>query len=304
MATSVTSSGLIAAADKAIIAAQPVLETLTLFSTDFSPEAAKVGSGVAVEVLSASATDFGTSNGYTVSTNAIKPATVTLAKHKKSTFTIADTEALANELSPVWANLAPTAGKAIASAVVKDVVSALAYDKAKAKVTKAATTLADFADIRRQVVENDLDPADCALLLVPEYYAKLLAVLPTNVIGDSEAIRRAVIGSFLGFKAVVEAPNASKADSSSTTKGIGFVVPTGAVCIAARAVVPVKAGGNLIEFGTIQDEKTGFVFGQRVVVDADQGTCSWSVDALYGVALSYDSAKASNAPRFLQVVSA
>lgn len=299
MATSVTSSGLVAAADKVIVASSPILEQIALFSTDFSLDAAKIGSGVAVEVLSATAGDFGAANGYTVPTNNIKPTTVTLNKHKKSTFTIGDKDALENELAPVWANLAPVAGKAIAKAVVADVCGLLTTANAKAKITKAASTLADFAAIRAEVVGNDLDPADCTLLLTPEYYAKLLAVLPTNVIGDSEAIRRAVIGSFLGFKAVVEAPNIATADNC-----FGFVVPTGAVCVAARAIVPVKAGGNLVEFGTIQDETTGFVFGQRVVVDADQGNCSWTVDALYGVALSYAASGADNAPRYLQVVSA
>lgn len=296
MATSVTSSGLVAAADKVIVASSPILEQLALFSTDFSLDAAKIGSGVAVEVLSAAAGDFGASNGYTVSTNAIKPTTVTLNKHKKSTFTIGDTDALENELAPVWANLAPVAGKAIAKAVVGDVCALLTAAGAQAKIVKAAATLADFAAIRAEVVAKDIDPTDATLMLTPEYYAKLLAVLPTNVIGDSEAVRRAVIGSFLGFKAVVEAPNISGA--------IGYVVPTGAVCVAARAIVPVKAGGNLVEFGTIQDETTGFVFGQRVVVDADQGTCSWTVDALYGVALAYSEKGASNAPRYLAVAAA
>lgn len=293
MATSVTSSGLVAAADKVIVASSPVLEQITLFSTDFSLDAAKIGSGVAVEVLSATAGDFGAANGYTVSTNAIKPVTVTLGKHKKSTFAISDVDALQNELAPVWANLAPVAGKAIAKAVVEDVCTLLTSGDAKAKITKDASTLADFAEIRAKVVENGFDPADCTLLLKPEYYARLLAVLPTNVIGDSEAIRRAVIGSFLGFKAVVEAPHITS---------MGFIVPTGAVCVAARAIVPVKAGGNLVEFGTIQDETTGFVFGQRVVVDADQGTCAWTVDALYGVALSAKGA--DNAPGYLEVVAA
>jgi len=309
MATSVTSAGLKAAADKVIIASRPVVEVLKLFATNFDVKPAVKGDGVAVEVLSATASDFGSQNGYTVSTNGIKPATVALNQHKKSTYTIGDTDALENEFAPVWANLAPTAGKAVAKEAVAYAMSLLTYDKAKAQLTKNPSTLGDWSDIRALVVAQDLDPADCVLALIPEYFAKLIALVPANTLGSDEAIRMARLGEFLGFKAVIEAPNASNVSGAavsgvSPTNGIGYVIPTGALCIAGRVVQPVKAGGNLIEFGTIQDEETGFAFGTRVVVDADQGTCSWSVDALFGAALSYktgDGGYNNGAPRFLQI---
>lgn len=307
MATSVTSAGLKAASDKIILAARPVVEVIKLFSTDFSVENAKKGSGIAVEILSATAGDFGAANGYTVSTNSIKPATVTLNQHKKSTFTISDVDAIENELSPVWGSLAPVSGKAVAKAASKYVLDLLTYSGAKAQIAQdlaSSPTLAKFANLRALVEAQDLDPADCTLLLIPSAYAALISCLPASVIGDGEAVRRAVIGSFLGFKAVVEAPNASTADTASTAKGIGFVVPTGAIAVAARTVHPVRDGGNLVEFGTVQDDETGFVFGSRVVVDADQGTCSWTVDTLFGASLTYDSTTATTAPRYLQIKSA
>ena len=307
MATSVTSAGLAAAADKVILAARPIVEVLKLFTTDFSVDNSKIGSGIAVEILAADASDFGSSNGYTKSTNTIKPCTVTLNQHKKSTYTIGDTDVLANELAPVWAHLAPTAGKAVAKVASKYVVDLLTYTNAKAQITVdlvSSPTLAKFASLRASVEAQGYDPADCTLIIIPTAYAALISVLPANIIGDSDAVRRAVIGEFLGFKAVMESPNASTSSAASATNGIGFIVPTGAVAIAARTVHPVKAGGNLLEFGTIQDEETGFVFGQRVVVDADQGTCSWSVDSLFGAKLTYDSTTATTAPRYLQIKSA
>lgn len=307
MATSVTSAGLKAASDKIILAARPVVEVLKLFSTDFSVDNSKVGSGIAVEILSATAGDFGAANGYTVPTNTIKPTTVTLTQHKKSTFTISDIDVLENELSPVWGSLAPVSGKAVAKAASKFVIDLLTHGNAKAQIVQdlaSSPSLAKFANLRALVEAQDLDPADCTLMLVPTAYAALVSCLPANVIGDSDAVRRAVIGAFLGFKAVVEAPNASTADSATTAKGLGFIVPTGAVAVAARTIHPVKAGGNLIEFGTVQDEETGFVFGSRVVVDADQGTCSWTVDSLFGASLTYDATTATTAPRYLQIKSA
>lgn len=303
MATSVTSAGLKAAADKVILASRGVVEALKFFSTDFSVDVAKPGSAVAVEVLNAVAGDFGAQNGYTVSTNTIKPATVTLSQHKKSTYQISDIDALQNDLAPVWSHLAPTAGKAVAAAAVADAIALLTYGNAKAQITQTLSALGDFATVRAGVVAQSLDPADCALILTPAAYATLLTMLPVNVLGSDEALRRAELGSFLGFKAVIESPSAAVASSASANLGWGFVVPTGALAVACRVVAPVKAGGNLIEFGTIQDEETGFAFGQRVVVNADQGNCNWTVDALYGATLTYHATNCPNAPRYLQLVS-
>ncbi len=274
MATSVTKAGLVAAADKVILAAQPIIEQVSLFTTNFTLDPAKYGDGVAVEVLSATAGDFGADNGYTKSTNSIKPTTVKLNKHKKSTFTIGDIDALENDLSPVWSNLAPIAGRALATQVVKDVFEFFQPPMAKGTFKSDLKTLADFTSVFGQAVKAGIDPADCTLVLTPEHYANLLAALPVSVIGDNEVMRRAVVGAFLGFKAVI---------CQAGDGAFDMVVPTGAVVAAARVIYPVREGGNLVEFGTIQDEKTGFGFGQRVVVDADQGTCSWTVDVLYGV---------------------
>ena len=302
MATSVTSAGLKAAADKVILAARPATEIIKLFTTDCSVDAAKKGSAVAVEVLSATAADFSASNGYTKSTNSIEPATVILNKHKKSTFQISDVNALTDELAAVWSQLAPVAGRAVSAALVADAIGCLTYAAAKSQITKAIASLGDFADVRAAAIDAGMDAADCTLILTPAKYAQLLTLLPANILGADAAIRRAEIGAFLGFKAIVESANASTLSAASTNKGWGYIVPTGALAVSSRCVVPVKDGGNLIEFGTIQDEATGFTFGQRVVVDPDQGNCNWTVDSLYGAALTYDASTCPNAPRFVQLI--
>lgn len=304
MSTSVTKAGLKAAADKVILAARPVVEVIRLFSTNISPDSARKGDGVAVEVLSAVAGDFGSSNGYTKSNGTIKPATVTLDKHKKASFTIADTDALENELDPVWGAMTPANAKAVAKAVVTDVMALLTHTNAKAVVTAAHATLANFTAIRSIAEANGLDPADCVLALTPAAYADLLSVIPANVYGSDEAIRMGQIGAFIGFKAVIDAPNATTTSGASETKGFGFIIPTGAIAVAARTVKALKAGGNLLESGTITDDETGFTFGTRVVVDTDQGETTWNVDCLYGAALTYHASTNPNAPRYVQLKTA
>ena len=303
MATSVTSQGLVAGADKCILAARPYLEFIKLFSTNFKALNAEQYSAVAVNVLAASSEDFGANAGYTHSTNTIKPATVTLNKHRKSTWSIGDKDAIMNELAPCWAELGPKAGEAIGKYAVQQVMGLLTYSAATAQITQAThATLKDFTALWAGAVSKDLDPTQCVLLLTPAAYADLLAVLPVNVIGSDEAIRSGMVGRFLGFKAVVPSPNLSAASTASANNAYGAIVPEGAIAVADRIVEPVREGGNLIEFGTITDDPTGFALGTRVVVDADQGTCNWSVDCLFGCALSKQSS--NGAPGFYQIISA
>ena len=114
MATSVTSQGLVAAADKVILSSRPFLEAVKLFSTNLKPVNGAQYSAIAVNVLAASSENFGAAAGYTHPTNTIKPATVTLANHRKSTFTISDVDALTNELAPCWAAMPGKAAEGVA----------------------------------------------------------------------------------------------------------------------------------------------------------------------------------------------
>lgn len=306
MATSVTANaGLVAAADKCILAIKPFVEFTRLFSTNYAPVGGEKYSAVAVEVLSSDSEDFDPDNGknYTHSTNKIAPATVTLSTHRKSTFTVSDRQALENELAPCWAMFGPKAAEAVGKYAVQSIMGLLTYGNRDAAITQATyAALADFTAIWGKVVAAGYDPRQCVLILTPAAYANLLAVLPAYVIGDDQILRTAMIGEFLGFKAVVPSPNASAASAASANNGIGFVVPEGAIATANRVVTPIMEGGGLLEFSTATDDATGFSMGFRTVVDAANGKVSWTADALWGAALSKQSS--NGAPGYLQIVTA
>lgn len=314
MITSVTSAGLKAGADKVILSARPYLEFLADFSINFKPLTAARYDSIAVEVLNASEEAFGPGAGYTHGTNTIKPAAVSLTERRKSTWNIGDRDALENELAPCWSQFGPKAGLAVAARAVTFAMSKLTYAARAAAITQATySALADFTTIMAQVVDLGIDPGICVLLLNPTAFASLLSVLPAYVKGDDgDALRYARIGEFLGFKSVRLAPHASKVSGAAVEgvtpqNGFGFIVPEGALAVADRIVTPVREGGNLIESGTFTDDVTGFAFGTRVVLDTDQGTCSWTTEALYGVALAKQTLPdntSNNAPGFYQLVTA
>ena len=299
MATSVTKAGLKAAADKVIVAAGPDLEIIKLFATDFSTSFGKKGDAVAVEVLSATTEAFGSSAGYAHATNKIAPATITLTKHQKSTFSISDVDALDNELDPVWDKLAPLSAEAVVGDIVEDVLALPTVANATNTITAAShTTLAHFTSVRKAFVDLKLAKmSDSVLILSTGAFADLLGVLPQSVIGTGDVIQNASIARFLGYKAVLESPN-----MSTTSNAWGYIVPSGAIGVAARLVKALKPGGNLLESGYIQDDVTGLVLGTRVVVDADQGETFWTVDCNYGCALTKQSS--NGAPGYVAIVSA
>jgi len=310
MPTSVAQkAGLVAAADKCILSLRPFLEFTKLFSTNYAPQNGEKYSGIAVEVLASDSEDFvENSKNYCHSTNTIAPALVQLTNHRKSTFTVSDKDAIENELAPCWSMFGPKSAEAVGKFAVQSIMSLLTYTAAAAQITQATiAALADFTAIWGKVVAAGYDPRRCVLILTPTAYASLLAALPAYVIGDDQILRSAMIGEFLGFKAVVPSPNSSVASAAAANNGFGFVVPEGAIATANRILTPVVEGGGLIEFSTATDEATGFSMGFRTVVDACNGKVSWTAECLWGAALAKQTLTggASNgAPGFLQLVTA
>ena len=305
MATSLTKKGIIAASDKVIVAARPALEIISQFTTDFSPEAVKPGTGVAVDVLSAAAEDFAkdTAN-YAHTTNTVKPVVVKTDIRKKSTFSLDDLDAIEDETAHLWDKFAPVAGRAVGEALVKAVTGRLAYGSATAQVTQSLATLADFFALRAYTEGTaKIDPATCVLMLLPTQYNLLCSLLNAGIVGDGSVVRGAIIGQALGFKAVYSAPTCSAASADSATKGVGYIVPENAVAVVNRVVRPIKgAMGNLLEYGEATDEVSGVTISHRVVLDAANGECFWTAEGLFGCALS--KSKENGAPGFYQIVKA
>ena len=312
MATSLTKKGLLAAADKVIVAARPALEIVSQFTTDFSDEFVKPGTGIAVDVMAAAAQTFtkGTYDYGTATGGTIKPIIVATDIRKISNFSLDDLDALEDETAHLWDKFAPVAGRAVAVELVKSVTAKLAYSAATAQVTLGGSTLADFFALRGYVEGTaKIDPSTCVLLLAPTTYSTLCSVLNSGIVGDGSVVRGANIGQALGFKAVYSAPTApvqsGTSEGTAVNKGVGFIVPENAVAVVNRVVKPIKGNvGGLIEFGTHTDEVSGVTLSHRVVYNAATGECFWTAEGLFGSKLTKldASGNATGAPGFYQIV--
>jgi len=305
MATSLTSPGIVRAGDKAIIAARQALEKISLFATDFSADAVLPGTTLKLPVFSGSASSFDPSNshGYNDAEGAIKWAAIGFDTHKKCTFGLTDKDKLLVDTDPFWPKAGEAAGQAVAIELVKAATGCLVYTAAT-QITSWSVSLANMAALRASCATNKLDPARCVVILEPESYAALLALLPANVIGDGSAITSGIIKGLYGFKAVIEGTTISKqsgvADSTPVNKGVGFIVPEDALMVAGRVIVPQE--GVCEQFETTTDEVTGLTLGHRVTVDQNTGSRYYTVEAVLGAALSLQSS--NGAPKFLQLVTA
>ena len=313
MATSLTKKGLIAASDKVIVAARPALELISQFTTDFSADAVKPGTGVAVDVMTATAETFVKStNNYTHTTGTIKNFIVPCNVRKKSTFSLDDIDCLEDETAHCWSKFGPVAGRAVAVELVKAVTGLLTRTARAAAYTLGGSTLANFTALRAYVegkkagVDDGIDPSTCVLLLEPTTYSALLAVLPDSVIGTGDVLRTGAIGQFLGFKAVFPAPTISTdGAAASDGKGKGFIVPENALAVVNRTVRPLKGiGGELLEFGEFTDEISGITLTQRVVAESGDGEVFWTSEGLFGAKLTAKDAdgNATGAPGYYQIV--
>ena len=306
MATSsLTKKGLLAAADKVIIGARPALELVSQFTTDFSAEAVKPGTGVAVDVLKAGTATFvkGTNDYGTGNTGTVKNITVTTDIRKISSFMLDDLDALEDETSHLWDKFGPAAGRAIGADLVKSVTGKLTRtNRADAYTLAGSPALGDFFKIRGYIEGKGIDPSTCVLLLEPTTYSLLCSLLNAGIVGDGSVVRAGIIGQALGFKSVFSGPTISTdGAAASDGKGKGFVVPENALAVVNRVVKPIKGvAGGLLEYGVSTDEVSGVSISQRVVYDAKAGECWWSAEGLFGSKLTL--ADSNGAPGYYQIV--
>ena len=310
MSTSLTKKGLIAASDKVIVAARPALEIISQFTTDFSDEAVKPGTGIAVDVLTATAETFDKdSANYGHATGTIKNFQVATDIRKKSTFALDDLDVLEDETAHCWSKFGPVSGRAVAVELIKSVTGKLTRTARDAAITLGGSTLADFLALSAYIEGTaKIDPSTCVLLLEPSTHKLLCSLLTASVVGDGGVIRGVAIGQALGFKAIYSAPTVNRdSAAASDGKGKGFIVPENALAIVNRVVKPLKgAVGDLIEYGEVTDELSGVTLTERVVVNPDDGEAFWTSEGLFGSKLTAtdDNGNATGAPGFYQVVTA
>lgn len=269
-------------ADKVIEAFTAELAPLGAFSTDFSPEAEKIGATVAV-AIPANITASTSQNAYeTEDSGALGAAVVPLTGYAKATVGITDAQA-ANSPSAKLEKFATQQAKAVARKIILDAWALILHATYSQKVTKAlaAFTSADVRALRVMLSKADVPVSDRSLILNPDFYDKVigdttLTVASALAYGGPEAIREGIVPRLLGF-----AMHQSNIVPANGENLVGFAVHPSAMAIAIRPLKP-QAPNEYLETRVISDEKTGISLGYRRHYSPAKGTHFCTFEAVYG----------------------
>jgi len=266
---------------KALEAFTAELAPLNAFSTDFSSEFAGKGTAIQVPLLSSlSATT--TENDYETDSGSAGYVTVPLDKYQKSTVGLTDKQ-FASSSAATLELFAAQQAKAVARAVLLDVLSLVLNANFAAKTTKALAsfTSADVRAIRVALSKADIPKSDRTLFLDPDYYDKLVGDTSISIAsalhyGGTDVIREGNIPRFLGF-GITESTIIP--DNSENLKG--FACHPSALAIAMRVLQPQEPS-EYLETRTVTDKKTGITLGYRRHYSPAKGKHFVTFEAVYG----------------------
>ncbi len=274
--SSLSSPGLIKAANDALVGATPDLNLARLFAYDMSADFATPGTTVKVPVAKAGTVqDFdASSNDFENTDGTVTFATVTLNKAPKSTFEFAAMDALAADGAPYWARVREAAANGVKASISSTLGGLFtAASCTGGKHVMASVTKATLAGLRAGCLGRT---ADAVVALAPDYYQSALSLLDANVYGSAEAIKTGYIPGLYGFKAIVQ--------MTDLADGIkGAIIPASAVAVASRAF-PVVDEGAYSEAGVVTDEY-GFSLTVLRHGSPGKGTGFINVVSLWGAAL-------------------
>lgn len=260
------------ASETAIMGIKKHMGALTEFAHDFKELNDRKGAAIAVPVFDLSAAaEFNEETNNWCNGEGIDGVTVNLDKHFIKSVQITDVQ---NGEADV--NLLRDGAKAIA-----DVLGTAANKYVFGLMTSTNLPLsASFDGSSKQVFSNlfkitddaGLDPYECVVVLTPEYFAKALSYLDSNVYGGSEAIRTGVIPGLYGFKSVI--------CSSYLPDGVkGVILKTNAVGIVSRVNKPAINGYEATWTSATDD---GISIGYRVFEHLCYGKAILGGDILFG----------------------
>lgn len=272
--SSLTSPGLIRAANEALLKVQSDINIAKLFAYDMSNEFSEMGNTVKVPIVGA-----GAISAFNISTNdyenpdgSVTYATVTLSSQPKSTFEFTGADVLEAPNAPYWTKCAVAAAEGIRKDISEDLGGIFLSTEITSTVTLSGDiTKAKLAKLRKQCAGR---VADTVLCLSPDVYAEALSLFDSNVYGGAEAIREGKIDGLYGFKSVVELKDLP-------TGVVGALIPSNAIAVASRAVA-VADPSCYSEYGTVADD-SGFSLTFMRHGSAKTGKAYLNCTTLWGV---------------------
>lgn len=275
MADSLTSPGLIKAANSALVKAGADFDMIKLFAHDFSDEAGEWGSiykvplvdGSGVSAFNISTNDYENANGT------VTYATISCNVQPKSTFEFKGDDLLEAPNAPYWNTVAEAAAQAISRSFSAKFSDVLSGDTA---IVSAAQSLATVSKANLAKLRKDCQGrvADTVLALSPAKFSDALALFDTCMWNGQSPMETGIIRGLYGFKAVVCLPDIGSGIN-------GYLIPQDAIGVISRRVA-VGDPSCYSEYGTVTDEN-GITLTVLRHGSAAKGKGFLNVTSLFGV---------------------
>ena len=271
-----TNLGLTTAANEACISLGAGLARILPFAHSLNAEAARRGEVVKVPVYATEAAEFdATTNNYGQTTNVVG-VDLAVDKHPVAGFEATDVQLSQSDVN-FFADGGRAAARAIARKMNRDFFGMVKGDGSLvgANYTATPSTKAGWTELYAVACDDDIDPGNAALVLSPDKYASVLALVgDANIIGTDALASGVFRGGFAGFSYVISSPYL--ADGVD-----GFIAERGALAFGGRGIEVDESAYKQV--GTVSDEHTGAPITLLQFTKPETGFSHITATCLYGV---------------------
>ncbi len=312
MSSSLQTPGMRFAANQILMGLRKDLAKVSMFSTNFTADAAQKGSSLLIPVAHEGAADEfdPSSNNYSHPNGTMRYTPMKFNHRPKHSFGFTEADFNLVNGTNFWQVSGQASANAIAGAIEKAVCGLItrtnipvsgddkteftdengeefetgtgcSFSSANEKVLSGDLSKKSVAALRSACYDAGIPTRETILALTPVKFAELLSLLDANMYGGTEAIRDGMIPNLYGYKAVMELGSLS---ASTDEKLIGALIPASSIAIASRTL-EVLNPKLYDEIGTMTDDKSGLVLQMRRGGDWATGQSVATVECLFGAKL-------------------
>lgn len=276
-------------AQRGLKAFTAMLTNLSVFSTDFSDEAAKPGNAIYVPRYDAlSATTFAYDNNsnfpYEGSGGTVNVITVNLNNHHVVPLDITDIQSV-NSSAAVGDRYADMQGRELGKRVLQKIWSQITTGSyGSALVTTAVSNWGrgTIRTMRLQLAKNNATLSKSSLVANEDIYDAILGdtgIQQAYAYGGSEAIRKGEIPEVMG----VQLHHSNLVPLNGISLGAFACVPD-ALAVACRYLTPQDSSAYDAAFA-VTDPESGLTIGYRRHFSPGKGTLYINMECLFGYAV-------------------
>lgn len=276
--------------ENAIRVMQDILKPVSAFSTDFSGEIGNRNESIVVPLSAdpSSPEDKSAGSDYTDQDTTINETTVTLNKHKYTSWYLTDNDTNTSRFMSIE-NVGMEKGQKLAIGVLQDILSLVTnsnYGSASSTTAASGFDHSEVVSIQTDCDNDNWPMFGRNLILTPSYYNSLFddSVTGADVYG-SALVARGELPQLAGFDM-----HKLTAVPGNSENLVGFAARPNAMALVNRYLAPAGGGRPGSIYRSFTHEQTGLTIGYREFYDDQAGVRKAILECWYGFSTGNTSA--------------